>query len=220
VPGNGQIRPKTIFATFDGTGAAGDFLPALKIISDAGFVVGIYPADTAVVAGASADVSWFPRVAGSSGIRYDVDNTGDWLEVETTGLIPPAGPNAISFGAHNGGDISVATDGGGGIFLDTGSSAPSGDGAWTVGGELDLTTSGHASVGGKSGIQIIAGSSFPAGGGSGGIEVTNNTADPIIVDSSTDHAGIVFTRGSFPAADPHVVGQAWLNGDVLTISHG
>jgi len=60
IPGNGQLRPKAVFASFDGTGAAGTFLPALKIISDAGEVVGVYPTDTAVAAGASASVSWFP----------------------------------------------------------------------------------------------------------------------------------------------------------------
>ena len=61
VPGNGQIKPKVVNAVFDGTGAAGDFLPTLEIVSDAGVVVGRYPAP-AVVAGASAEVSWFPGV--------------------------------------------------------------------------------------------------------------------------------------------------------------
>jgi len=62
VPGNGQIQPKAVYASFDGTSAVGDFLPALKIISDGGETVGVYPTETAVVAGASADVSWFPGV--------------------------------------------------------------------------------------------------------------------------------------------------------------
>ncbi len=59
IPGSGQIQPKAIFATFDGTAAGGSFLPAIKITSDGGELVGIYPAPT-VVAGGSADVSWFP----------------------------------------------------------------------------------------------------------------------------------------------------------------
>jgi hypothetical protein len=63
VPGNGQIRPKSIFAAFDGTGAGSAFFPTLKVISDAGKTVGIYSSDTSVAAGASADVSWFPRLA-------------------------------------------------------------------------------------------------------------------------------------------------------------
>lgn len=63
IPGNGQIQPKSVFATYDGTGAAGAFQPALKVISDGGEVVGIYPCDTSVQAGGTADVSWFPHVA-------------------------------------------------------------------------------------------------------------------------------------------------------------
>jgi hypothetical protein len=60
VPGNGQMRPKDIFASYDGTGAAGPFFPTLKIISDGGKTVGIFPTGTSVAAGASADVTWFP----------------------------------------------------------------------------------------------------------------------------------------------------------------
>lgn len=62
IPGNGQIRPKAIFASVDGTGAATAFLPAIKVISDGGETVGIYPTQTSVAAGGSADVSWFPGV--------------------------------------------------------------------------------------------------------------------------------------------------------------
>lgn len=60
VPGNGQVRPKVVYASYDGSGAAGDFFPALKLISDGGEVVGIFQCDTSVAAGGSADVSWFP----------------------------------------------------------------------------------------------------------------------------------------------------------------
>lgn len=68
IPGNGQLQPKAIFASYDGTSAGGDFLPAIKIISDGGETVGVYPTATTVVAGASADVSWFPRLASSASI--------------------------------------------------------------------------------------------------------------------------------------------------------
>lgn len=65
IPGNGQIQPKAIFATYDGTSAVGTYKPALKIISDGGELVGIYPTDTSIAAGGSANVSWFPGVGGS-----------------------------------------------------------------------------------------------------------------------------------------------------------
>jgi hypothetical protein len=62
VPGNGQIRPKVITASFDGTGAAGSFEPTLKITSDAGELIGVFPTVTTVAAGGSARVTWFPGV--------------------------------------------------------------------------------------------------------------------------------------------------------------
>lgn len=62
VPGNGQVRPKTVYATFDGTGAAVAFLPILEVFSDGGQLIGRYKAESTVAAGASADVSWFPGV--------------------------------------------------------------------------------------------------------------------------------------------------------------
>ncbi len=58
-----------IDATFDGTGAAGSFIPAVQIISDAGEEVGTFPLDTAVAAGGSATVTFAPflRTSGTSG---------------------------------------------------------------------------------------------------------------------------------------------------------
>jgi hypothetical protein len=64
VPGNGQIQPKAIFAHFNGTNAAATFQPAVKVFSDGGELVGIYPTQIPVAAGGSADVSWFPNVNG------------------------------------------------------------------------------------------------------------------------------------------------------------
>lgn len=67
IPGNGQIQPKTIFANFNGSGAAGSFVPTLKIVSDGGETVGIYPLATSIAAGGSANVSWFPLGARGAG---------------------------------------------------------------------------------------------------------------------------------------------------------
>lgn len=65
VPGNGQVTPRSVFAHYNGAAAGGSFVPALKVISDGGETVGIYPCTTSLVAGASADVSWFPGVTES-----------------------------------------------------------------------------------------------------------------------------------------------------------
>lgn len=48
----------SLFAHFDGSGAAGSFVPTVQIISDAGKTVLIVPQDTTIAAGASADASW------------------------------------------------------------------------------------------------------------------------------------------------------------------
>lgn len=66
-------------AVFDGTGASGDFVPVLEVISDAGLVVGTYPADVTVTAGGSAEVSFAPflRTATSS-----TGTAGNWILVE------------------------------------------------------------------------------------------------------------------------------------------
>lgn len=61
VPGNGQIRPKAVRAVFDGTAAAA-FLPVLQILSDGGVLVAEC-VGAQVAAGASAAVSFFPRVS-------------------------------------------------------------------------------------------------------------------------------------------------------------
>jgi len=67
IPGNGQIRPKAVYALYDGSGAATGFQPALKITSDGGVLIGIYPTTATVAAGGSANVSWFPGLGGGSG---------------------------------------------------------------------------------------------------------------------------------------------------------
>ena len=97
VPGTGQVTPRSIFAHYDGTGAASAFLPALKIISDGGVTVGIYPigGGDLIAAGGSADVSWFPGVGGGSGaftsgawtqvFHYDVPALSTAASIDTVG---------------------------------------------------------------------------------------------------------------------------------------
>ena len=107
VPGTGQVTPRSIFAHYDGTGAASAFLPALKIISDGGVTVGIYPigGGDLIAAGGSADVSWFPGVGGGSGsvtsgawtqvFHYDVPALGAPTSIDTVGSTWSSGDNNI-----------------------------------------------------------------------------------------------------------------------------
>lgn len=62
LPASLEILPKLAYAHFDGTSAAGTFLPCLRFISDSGHVAVEAVSEEQVVAGASADVSWFPGV--------------------------------------------------------------------------------------------------------------------------------------------------------------
>jgi len=66
VPNAQEILLKAVNANFDGSGAAGDFLPAVVIESDGGVVIA-RAIGQAVTAGDSAEVSFFPRVGSGSG---------------------------------------------------------------------------------------------------------------------------------------------------------
>jgi hypothetical protein len=66
IPAAAELLLKGAFAKFDGSGAAGAFVPLLRIISDAGSVSLEAPQDVTVAAGGSADASWFPHVGVSA----------------------------------------------------------------------------------------------------------------------------------------------------------
>ena len=89
IPGNGQIQPKAIFAHFNGTNSGSAFVAALKVISDGGETVAICPCPTTVAAGGSADVSWFPRVAGTQQAATPPLTQGVWTRVAEP-LIQPS----------------------------------------------------------------------------------------------------------------------------------
>jgi hypothetical protein len=55
-----EIALKSVRAVIDGTGAGADFLPTLQLLDPNLNVMWEGPAPNVVVAGASADVSWFP----------------------------------------------------------------------------------------------------------------------------------------------------------------
>jgi len=86
VPGSQEIIVKAAFATFDGTAAAAAFLPCLRVVSPGGKVVGEYVTDSSVAAGASADVSFFPRGKGGTA-------TGGGVGVEHNDALVATEPN-------------------------------------------------------------------------------------------------------------------------------
>lgn len=64
LPGSVELLIKELFASFDGTAAVAPWQPAITIIGPGNHEVGTYPLSSSVAAGASADVSFFPRVGG------------------------------------------------------------------------------------------------------------------------------------------------------------
>jgi hypothetical protein len=88
------LGPQTISATFDGTGAGGPFLACCTFKAQDGKVIARCPIDTALNAGDVAEVTFAPFLkaasagAAGSGIQFDVDNVGSWLQIETNGSIP------------------------------------------------------------------------------------------------------------------------------------
>jgi len=93
IPAAQELILKTLFASFDGTAAAGPFLAAARILSPAGKVVAEFFNPTAVAAGSSADVSWAPFLGASL----------------ATPAVTPTGNVAFAFG--DGSDGALHYDG-------------------------------------------------------------------------------------------------------------
>lgn len=121
---NDVLEPMAVFAHFDGTAASGAFLPCVTYYTQDGKVFARAVADEQA-AGASADVSWFPGLSvaahgatASTGLFYDIDNTGATLEVHTTGhtmtdvaLLIQADVDDVQIQAAAGAAILQANDG-------------------------------------------------------------------------------------------------------------
>src|SRR5207248_1264776 len=91
--GRQELSPLAVRAEIDGTSAAGAFLPALQLIAPGGKVMWTAVTSSTVAAGASADVSWFPRVGEGGGgggtdpnaVHYNVNGeTGTFVDSTTT----------------------------------------------------------------------------------------------------------------------------------------
>lgn len=84
VPGAQEIILKSITASFDGSGAGGAYVPTLQILAPNGAVLAACPVSTQVAAGASADVSWFPRGGLNAGASYTPPTAWqEWTDVAT-----------------------------------------------------------------------------------------------------------------------------------------
>src|ERR1700675_3341367 len=82
VPGSTAIRIKQIHVSYVDNGASGDWLPAVRIISDSKHRMGT-AADQAVkvTAGSDADVSFFPGVKHASAAGMAFEGASLWMPV-------------------------------------------------------------------------------------------------------------------------------------------
>lgn len=111
-----QLTMLDVVATFDGSAAAGAFVPAVIIESDAGHVVGAFPLQDTLQVGDSATVTFAPFLSGGAAgaIRYVVLNDGTWLSVEANGA--DGAGRAMFFESSGGGEIVFSIPGAAGTF--------------------------------------------------------------------------------------------------------
>lgn len=215
--GGQELQLKSVRALIDGTGAATSFRPTLQLLDPNGHVMWEGASFDAVAAGGSADVSWFPGVtAASSGIRYDIENTGDWLYATATGVGPatPLGAGQSIFLNATGvtGSMAVSTDVE--LLLVAGESTPLDNTTITMtaaelqlatnNGSIDLLGSNSdvniSATGAASSVSIIAGDNINISG-------FNQTS----IEAP-------FKIAHIPLADPGVSGQVWSDAGTLKIS--
>lgn len=217
IPAAQEIAPLAVRAFVDGTGAGAPFRPALQLISPGGQVMWTAEVSDDVAAGASADVSWFPRVGGGGAggadphaIHYDTNaDTGGFVDSRTTT-----------------GGYSWADKSGSGWSVDSGISG-------TPGFTSNVTNDGQAfeeaaivieRVSHRLEVQNQAGQArFTA-------FADGSTSQPLEAGAELDVAsiatGLVFVvredgqiaMPQLPIVDPGVSGRLWNNGGVLNVS--
>lgn len=95
-----EIQIKTAYATFDGTGASGDFLACLTILAQSGQILSRVFPSTTVKAGNVANVSYapFPGGLASSGGGYTPPRVYEKFNTGTTTFIANGAGSAVNFG--------------------------------------------------------------------------------------------------------------------------
>lgn len=129
VPGSTAFIPRAASCSFDGTGAAGTFVPVMRWLAQNGDVIGRYIAPQ-VAAGDTADVSWAPflrnpSVAAAAGANLPwgaarVDSVSIASGSVTVVDFNLTNPNA-QFGSSGDGTVTLGNVGGGkqGLILNT-----------------------------------------------------------------------------------------------------
>ena len=115
VPASLEVQPYTSTATFDGTDAGGNFVPVLSLYSQTGaLLASVFPVGVVMAPGDVAEVTWLPPFGSApsaapsgSGIQFDTDNEGGWLDVTTNDK--DGGGQGMDLKDTSGGGIIIQT---------------------------------------------------------------------------------------------------------------
>lgn len=194
VPSSGELVPLMVRATVDGTSAASSFYAVVQIIAPSGQIMGSALSGS-IAAGASADVTWFPRVATGSGdgIKFDQPNTdpqGDsgFLAIDTglikIGDVIPADWEVVAVDYQ---------------FISTGTSG------------YDFEVSGG---------QFLV-SAFDAGGNPGSVVLSGESGATLRsgdTELGMNSGGVYQLSATLPTSDPGILNNLWNDGGILAIS--
>lgn len=119
IPPSLELAVQAVFASFDGTSAAGSYLPTLQILSDSGHTVVEIPQDASVAAGSSVSASWgsFLRgataaAASSVGIPYAQMSASSATFADTGFAVNTVSLSAGSFVTSDATVFATGTSGG------------------------------------------------------------------------------------------------------------
>lgn len=228
VPDSLALLLKNVRASYNGTSAAGSFVPVLRIVSDAGLTVGEYRVSGSLAAGASADVTWFPGHV-EDGIQFDTyPQAGHTLYAETDG---PGTPGGIGPGGRypaSLGELDLVSLGGSGVLIYEGASG----GVCIVSESLPTNPAPSYVIGGG-GIQIEEGiggitlegktsGSWSQDGtldlSSGSTATVNGTAAVTLVAPTVNAQLSQLVIATLPTSDPASANHVWADNGVLVLS--
>lgn len=113
IPGAQELLPKSISASMDGTSAATAWFPCLQVLDPGGNVMFSAVNTTTIAAGASADVSWFPKLRPTGGAPSPSPNPlgtlWAWWDFSDTSTITLDGSSKISQILDKTGNLHDAT---------------------------------------------------------------------------------------------------------------
>lgn len=124
LPPSLQLIVQSVYASYDGSGAAGSYIPTLEVISDAGDKVVSVPQDASVAAGSSVEATWAPflrsATAGAtptvSGVPSALIFLHDSTFADTGFSLSTLNMDTASFLTNDSSVFSAATVGGNGCI--------------------------------------------------------------------------------------------------------